>query len=89
VAIASDDQMIVHDNAEGLGDVYDVMRHANVGGGGRRIAGRVVMRQDQGAGAELQSAPHHLARIDRVWSTRADSLHFVGDQPLRLSRNST
>ena len=45
VAIASDDQMIVHDNAEGLGDVYDLMRHANVGGRGRWIAGGVVMRQ--------------------------------------------
>ena len=45
VAIASDDQMVVHDNAEGLGDVDDVLRHANVGGRGRRIAGGMVMRQ--------------------------------------------
>ncbi len=42
--VPPDDQMIVHRDVEGLGDLDDVARQPYVGGGRGRIAGRVVVR---------------------------------------------
>ena len=57
---------------------------AHIGSGGRWIARRVVMREDQGGSAEFERALDHLARIDRGVVDGAALLHFVGDQPVFL-----
>ena len=48
----------------------------------RRIAGRVVVDQDQGAGVQHQCPLDHLARIDRDVIDRADAHTFVRNQPV-------
>lgn len=45
MAMAADDEMVVQRNAERLGDLGDGARHRDVGGGGGRVAGGVVMDQ--------------------------------------------
>ena len=40
----------------------------------------MVVHHDEGGGAQLQRAAHHLARIDRRVVDRAGLLHLVGDQ---------
>src|SRR5690606_11391697 len=45
VAVAADDDVVVHQDAERFGDLADGPRHLDVGGGGRRIARGVVVHQ--------------------------------------------
>jgi hypothetical protein len=50
----------------------------------RRIAGRVVVNQDQCSGGKLERALDDLARIDRCVIDSADLLQFVDDQLIAL-----
>ncbi len=45
MSVAADDDVVVDEDAERLGDVDDLARHLDVGGRGRRVAGRVVMER--------------------------------------------
>lgn len=45
MALFADDDVIVHRNAERGRDVDDRLGHLNVGGGGRRVAGGVIVDQ--------------------------------------------
>ena len=45
MAVLPHDDVVVHRDAERLGDVDDLLRHLDVGARGRRIAGRVIVHQ--------------------------------------------
>ena len=45
-----------------------------------RIAGRVIVGEDQSGGADLERAAHDLARIDRGFVDRAFAHHLVAEQ---------
>jgi hypothetical protein len=75
-----DDDVVVHGNAEWLGDVDDRLHHLNVRTRRRRIVRRMIVHQDQRGGREFERALDHLA---------ADLLQFVGDELVAPSRNST
>ena len=57
--------VVVHGNAERFCDVDDRFGHLDVGLRRGRIAGRVIVHQDQRARRQFQRALDHLARIDR------------------------
>jgi len=61
----SHDDVVVQREAEILAALLDLLGHAEIGLGRRRIARRVVVDQDQGAGVQHQGSLNHLARIDR------------------------
>jgi hypothetical protein len=48
MAVLADDQVVVHRDAERLGDLDDRLRHLDVGARGRRIAGGMVCRTKLG-----------------------------------------
>ena len=76
--------MVVHADAQRSQGVDDLAGHIDVGGRGRRIAGRVVVQQNEGAGAQLQRTARHLARIDRGVVDGAGAQLLVGDQLVLL-----
>ena len=86
VPVAADDQVVVDGDAERLADLDDRLRHLDVGARRRRVAGGVVVDEDDGGRGKLQRAADHLARIDRRVVDRAGLLHLVGDQRFFLSR---
>ena len=59
----ADDDVVVHGDAELGGGLLDLAGHLDVGLGGRGIAGRVVVHQDERRGAELKRALDDFARI--------------------------
>jgi len=77
---AADDQVIVHRDAERLRGIDDVARDGDVGFGRGRVAGRMVVHQDQGGSVEFEGALDDLARIDRRVVDRAALLPLVLDQ---------
>ncbi len=50
----------------------------------RRVAGGVVVHQDERGGRQFQRAFDHFARIDRGVVERAGLLYFVSDQLVAL-----
>ena len=45
--VLADDDVVVHGNAERRGDVDDRFRHLDIGLRGRRIAGGMVVHEDE------------------------------------------
>ena len=84
MAFLADDDVVVHRNAERLGDLDDILGHLDIGLRGRRIARRMVVHQDDGSCGKLQRALHHLARIDRRVVDGAGLLDLVGDEGVAL-----
>ena len=80
VAAAADDQVVVHRDAERLGGVDDVARDGDVGLRRGRVAGRMVVHQDQGGGVQFEGALDDLARVVRRVVDRAALLPLVFDQ---------
>src|SRR5882757_8217868 len=80
VAVAPDDQMVVQDHAECRRGFFDVLGYSDVGLGRGRVAGGVVVQQDQRRGAEIERALDDLARVDRGVVDRAALLALVLDQ---------
>ena len=62
-----------------LAPLPNLLGHAEIGIGRRRIAGRMVVDQDQGAGVQHQRPLDHLARIDRDMVDRAGREKLIGD----------
>src|SRR5690606_10826780 len=58
--------------------------HLDIRARGRRIAGWVIVDQDDRARGQFQRAAYHLARIDRRMIDRADLLAFVSDEAVLL-----
>ena len=84
VPLAADDQVVVHGDAERLADLDDGLRHLDVGARGRRVAGGMVVHEDDGGRGKLERAADHLARIDRRVVDRAGLLHLVGEELVLL-----
>jgi hypothetical protein len=72
--------IVVDGDLEPRGGFGDFARHFDIGTAGRRVAARMVVRQDDGRGAKFQCALDDLARIDGRVIDRAPALHLVGDQ---------
>ena len=87
--VLADDHVVVHRDAQHLARADDGFGHFNVGVGWCRVAGRVVVGDYDCARAQLESALDDFARVDRRMVDGALLVQFVGDQWLRLSRNST
>jgi len=80
VAFLADDDVIVHGNAERARHRDDLLRHLDVRAGRRRVAGGMVVHEDDGGGRQFQRPLDHFARIDRRVIDGADLLQFVGDE---------
>ena len=56
-ALAADDEMVVNLQAEDVCRLDDLPGHFDVGARGRRIAGRMVVDQNERGGRDLERAP--------------------------------
>ena len=72
--------MVVDGDAQGAAGLDDLAGHVDVGGRWRRVARRMVVYQDHGAGRQLERAAHDLARIDRRVIDGAAVQGLVGDE---------
>ena len=77
---AADDDVVVHRDAEWFCGVDDVLGDRDVRLRRGRVAGRVVVHQDQRRGAQFQGALDDLTGVDRGVIDRAALLLLVGDQ---------
>ena len=80
MAVLADDDVIVNGDAKRLCGFDDHFRHVDIGSGGCRIAGGVVVDENERGGREFQRPLDHFTRIDGRVIDRACLLHFVGDQ---------
>ena len=80
MAVAPDDDVIVHGDAEWFRHPDNVQRHLDVLRRGRRIAGRMIMNEHDRRRRQFERAPDDFAGIDRRMIDCARSLHLVGDQ---------
>ena len=79
---SGDDDMVVDADFERAAGLGDAAGGVDVALARLRIAGRVVVGEDQGGGADLERAAHDLARIDRRLVDRALAHHLVAQQPV-------
>ena len=77
MAIAPNDQMVVQDHAECGGGFLDVLGYGDVGLGRGRVAGGMVVQQNQCRGAEIERTLDDLARVDRCVVDRAALLALI------------
>src|SRR6266536_4348104 len=84
VALAADDDVVVQGNPERAGGFDDLLGHLHVGARGARIAGGMVVHEDERARRELERALDHLAGLDRRVVDGADLLALVRDQLVAL-----
>ena len=73
------DDVVMQSQAEIPAPLLDLLGHAEIGLRRCRVARRVVMDQDQGAGVQHQRPLDHLARIDRHMVNRAGREKLIGD----------
>ena len=85
VAVPADDDVVVHGDAERLGDIDDRLRHVDIGARGRWIAARMIVHQYDSGRGQLQRALDHLAWIDRRNALIAAEVQGLGtvDHTLR------
>ena len=84
VSVLADDDVVVHGNPERAGDVDDRLGHLDVGLRGRRIAGGVVVHQDDRGRGQLERALDDLARLDRRVVDRTGLLQLIGNELVAL-----
>src|SRR6266852_988549 len=82
--VAADDDVVVHRNPERLGDLRDLPRHLDVGARRRRVAGGLIVDQDDSGRGQFQRPFDHFTWIDRRMIDRADLLDLVGDELVAL-----
>ena len=80
MALAPDDYVIVHGDAELVSGINDLPRHVDISERWRGIAGGMVMRQNDGGSGKLKGAFHHFAGVDRRVIDSSFLLYFVGDE---------
>ncbi len=80
------DDVVMQRQAEIFAALLDLLGHAEIGVGRRRIARRVIVTQDQGAGVQHQSPLDHLARIDRDMIDCAGRQKLIGNDAVLRSR---
>ena len=74
---ASDDEMVVDRNADGVAGLNDLKRHIYISLAWRRVPAGVIMRKDDCCGFQSQPAFDNFARIDRRAVYRAFAEHFI------------
>ena len=84
MTILADDDVIMHDDTHLGTDIGDGSGHVDIGFGRGRVAGRVIMREDDATGGKLQRPRDDLARIDRRMIDGPDLLYLIGDQRILL-----
>ena len=77
---ATHNQMIMHDDINGLGYLYYRLRERYVLGRGRWIAGRVIMYEDNGGGFVDQRAANDFAGINRGAVDRSMAHDLIREQ---------
>ena len=85
--VLADDDVIVNGDAERRSDIDDRARHLDIRLRGRRIAGGVIVHQQDRGGRQFQRPFYHFARIHRGVVDGAHLLHLVGDQLIALVEN--
>ena len=80
MAAAGDDQMIMDPDRQLVGRLDDLAGDLDIGARRRRVAGRVVVDEDDGRCRELERPFQHLADIDRRVVDGSLLLHLVGDE---------
>jgi len=85
VAVLADDDVIVHGNAEQARHRDNLLRHLDVGARRRRVAGRMIVHQDDGGRRKLERPLDHVARIDRRMVDGVDLLLLSAISWLRMS----
>src|SRR5258708_18734419 len=78
--VPADDDVVMHRDPERLCDLRDLPRHLDVGTRRRRVAGGMVVHQNDGGRGQFQCAFDHFARIDRRMIDCADLLDLVDDE---------
>ena len=84
MAFLADDDVVVHRNAERIGHADNLLRHLNVGARRRRIAGRVVVHQNNRGRRQFERPLDHFARINRRVIHGTGLLRLVGDELITL-----
>lgn len=75
--VAADNEVVMHSNAHRFRGFYNLEREGDIGSGGRRITGGMIVDQNHGRSAKIQSPLDHLADIDRSVIDGPLSLLFV------------
>ena len=88
MAVARNDDVILHQNSELFARCDDLFGHIYVSERRRGIARWMIMHQDDGGRRKFQRALYHFAGIDWRVSHRALLLHFISDQLIFLSMKS-
>ena len=63
--LAADDEMVVDLQAEDARSIVDLPRHFDVSARRRRIAGRMVVDQNERGGRDFERAPDNFPGVDR------------------------
>jgi len=84
MAVLADDEMIVHGNAERARDLDDRPRHVDIGARRRRVAGGMVVHQNDRGRGELERALDHFARVNWSVVDGAGLVLLVGDEMVAL-----
>lgn len=64
MALAADDDVIVHRYPEVPASLHDPLRNLDVGAARLGVSARVVVDEDQRGGADVEAASDHFARMD-------------------------
>ncbi len=80
MAVSADHQMIVNNDIQRFCKLHDLHRHRDVGCRRARVAGGMVVNEDQRSCAQFEGSSYDLAWIDRRVIDRSDALDLVGDQ---------
>src|ERR1700680_3997257 len=80
MAAAADDEVIMHSDTERRRGLDDVLSHRDVRDGWGRIAGGMVVHQNQCRCAEVESPSDYLARINRRMVYRPALYSLIPDQ---------
>ncbi len=84
MSVLADDDVVVHRDPERRGNLNDLPRHLNISRGRRRIAGGVIVHQNDRSGRKLQRAFDKLTRVNGRMIDGAFLLYLVGDQVVAL-----
>ena len=82
MAIAADDEVVVHGDAQWLRDLHDHPRHFNIGARGCRVSSGMIVHHDHRSGGELECPLDNLTRVDRGMVDGPGLVLLVGNQAI-------
>jgi len=84
VAIAADNNVVMHRDPQRSRRCDDLLRHVNVPAGGGGVAGRVIVHQHNRRRRQLQRALYDLAGVNGRVIDGALLLHLIRDELVLL-----